>query len=303
MYDLISIGSIAYDIYFQGESLTFRDGRFQLAVGGKYFVDTLHESVGGGGVNVAIGGQRNGISTAVMGIIGDNAFKPMLLSSLKKEHVSTELCLMKNNYYNISTILLTKSGERSIVNYQTPNGHLTQTDNDLIKFDQSKAVYMGNLPDVSLVERVHILRYIKSMGLMSFVNLGVKDCRRPWLDLEEMLNFVDVLIVNDHELSDLVKISYEQIDFRSNLLDRYLATTRLSTLVVTQGEKGSTGYQKNIIHHEPPPRVEKIIDTTGAGDGYTAGFISHYLKSKDIVLSMKKGSQYASVILSKVGAN
>ena len=79
MFDLISIGNISIDLYFKGDSLTFEKNRFQLAIGGKYFVDQFHTGVGGGGVNVAIGASKAGIKSAVMGTIGNNPFKKMIL--------------------------------------------------------------------------------------------------------------------------------------------------------------------------------------------------------------------------------
>ena len=49
--------------------------------------------------------------------------------------------------------------------------------------------------------------------------------------------------------------------------------------------------------------TKKIVDTTGAGDGYTAGFISSFIKSKGIQKSMKKGAECASKIIEKIGSN
>ena len=48
MYDLISIGSISIDMYFQGDSLTNDGTRFNLAIGGKYLVEHFHGGLGGG---------------------------------------------------------------------------------------------------------------------------------------------------------------------------------------------------------------------------------------------------------------
>ena len=92
MFDLISIGNISIDLYFKGSSLTFEKDRFQLAIGGKYFVDQFHTGIGGGGVNVAIGVAKEGIKSAVMGTIGNNPFKKMILQLLEAKQVSSKLC-------------------------------------------------------------------------------------------------------------------------------------------------------------------------------------------------------------------
>ena len=78
MYDLITIGSISIDMYYKGDSLTQKEGRFNLAVGGKYLVDHFYSGLGGGAANVAIGVQSHGFKTAIVGKIGENQFKPLI---------------------------------------------------------------------------------------------------------------------------------------------------------------------------------------------------------------------------------
>ena len=123
-YDLISIGNISIDLFFRGDSLTFKDNRFQLAVGGKYFVDQFQTSIGGGGANVAVGAAKHNLKTAVLGAIGNNPFKKMIIQMLQAHNVSTDLCPLEDNYFNLSCILLTKTGERSIIHYSTPHRNI-----------------------------------------------------------------------------------------------------------------------------------------------------------------------------------
>ncbi|MDO8497123.1 MAG: PfkB family carbohydrate kinase, partial [bacterium] len=282
---------------------TFHDGRFQLAIGGKYFVDTLYESVGGGGANVAIGGARNGLKTAVIGKIGNNSFKKLIIDELEEEHVSTSLCDIEENYLNLSSILLTPQGERTVINYQPPHMHIFKSKSAYEKILKTKAVYIGNLPDVALHEKIDITRYAKKNHTHTFMNLGVKDCRRPLAQLEDLVNNVDALIVNGHEFADFSKQNYEKIDFKNSVVEKKISFLNKKILVVTEGAKGSYAYVNGKIFHEKAVKPHVIVDTTGAGDGYTAGFIAGYLKTEDIKLSMEQGSQYASKILAKIGAN
>src|SRR3989338_1815843 len=178
MYDLISIGNISFDLFFKGESLTFANNRFQLAIGGKYFVNTLYKSVGGGGANVAIGAAKNGLNSAVLGKIGNNSFKSMILEELKNRNVSTNLCLIEEDYLNLSAILLTEKGERTVIHYSPLHEHILKSKADLEKILETKTIYIGNLPDVPLSEREQLLRFIKHKNIFTVVNLGVNDCRR-----------------------------------------------------------------------------------------------------------------------------
>lgn len=302
MYDLISIGSISIDLFFQGESLTFKDNRFQLAVGGKYQADYLYESVGGGGANVAIGGSKNGLKTAVVGKIGNNPFKKIILEELHESGVSTSLCQYEDKYMNISSILLTDSGERSVIHYQPTHEHLITSIEECSTFLNTKSLYLGNLPDVSLTERESILHYLKRKGVITIVNLGVKDSRRPIEQLKKFIIGIDVLILNTHEFAEAVKTPYKEINFKENIISRY-PFLKETIVVITDGEKGSYGYSDTKIYYQKAIEPTLIKDTTGCGDGYTAGFIAEYLKSSSIDSSMLKGSLYAAKILTQVGAN
>ncbi len=303
MYDLISIGGISVDLFFKGESLTFRDGRFQLAIGGKYVPDYFHTSIGGGGANVAIGGSHLGMKTAVMGKIGNNQFKKIIIDQLDSHSISHRLCDIEDDYWNISTILLADNGERSIINYNTPHQHLVSERNELTDIFKTKMAYLGNLPDVSLHERIALLRFFKHRKVMTVLNIGIKDCRRPKDQLFSLLNAADIIIVNGHEFAEIVKAPYKDIHFRENVIQWYIPYLNDQIIVVTEGAKGSYTYYNGKIYHQIAIRPERIVDTTGTGDGYCAGFIAGYLQSGNIAASMEKGAKYAAKILAKIGAN
>jgi len=303
MYDLISIGTISIDLYFKGENFTFKENRFALAVGGKYVADKFYLKIGGGGANVAIGVANHGFKTAVIGRIGNNPFKKIILDYLKLHHVSTSLIDEEDNYYNLSAILLTKSGERTIIHYSTPHQHLFSSGNSLLGLIKTKIVYLGNLPDVSLSQRIKFLKFLGKHKIIRVLNLGVIDCRKPKKQLQEIFKEVDILIVNGYEFSEIVKAQHKDINFHEDVISWYIPPLFEKIVVVTEGGKGSFAYFKGKVFYQRALKPARIQDTTGAGDAYSAGFISGFLKSKNIELSMKKGALYASHILAKIGAN
>ena len=96
MFDLISIGNISIDMFFKGDSLTYEHNRFQLAIGGKYFVDQFHQGLGGGGANVAIAAARHGAKAAVVGKVGVNSFRKIIMEDLRDAGVDTSLCQIQD---------------------------------------------------------------------------------------------------------------------------------------------------------------------------------------------------------------
>jgi len=303
MFDLISIGNISIDLFYQGESLTHSGNRFNLAIGGKYLVDHFYETLGGGGANVAIGVNNYGFKSAIIGVIGNNQFKKIILQHLEEHKVSHEFCAFKDEYLKISSILLSSSGERTIINYETPHEHIFEKTEDFLHLKKAKMVYISNLPRVPLEERIHVLNYLHTNNIPVVLNFGIKDCRRPLAQVLPLIHKTSILIVNTHEFAELIKRNYEDIDFSTDVR-KFIHTSYDQTLIVTDGGKGSYGYTGKIVHYMRALPPHKIIDTTGAGDAYTAGFIAGYLKSSgNIMVSMETGAKYAVKILEKVGAN
>jgi sugar/nucleoside kinase (ribokinase family) len=302
MYDLITVGNISIDLYFSGQSLTHSKDRFQLAIGGKYTADAFHESIGGGAANVAIGVQKAGLHTAIVAKIGETRFKPILLDMLKKHGVSARLCHTHETYVKISTILLAPSGERTIVNYETPHEHIIRHEADLEQFENTKAIYLSNLPFVPLEERKKILSHAHAKKIKTIVNLGTKDCRRPTEQIIRLLHHADIVILNAHEFAELAKSEYEHIDLAVSI-QRRMPEFAHKLVVITDGKKGSFAYQNGSVLHQPALPAEKIIDTTGAGDGFTAGFIAELLKTNDVGKALHAGAHYAVKIIQKIGAN
>ncbi len=303
MYDLVTVGTVTVDLYYKGTSLPFIDGHFRLAGGGKYFVDFFHEGVGGGAANVAIAAQKNGIKTALWAKIGNNSFKSFILEKLEAHKISTSLCDFEDDYMNVSSIFLNGVGEKTVVNYRTPHQKFFSDEDTTEKNYKTGAVYISNLSDVSLTERLKLIRAFHTRKVKIFMNLGVNDCRRPKDQLEELIKPVDILILNTHEFSDLVKTPLRQMNFKKVYVPQYWPFLREKTIVITDGERGSYGYSEGAIYYQKAVPPKKIIDTTGAGDGYTGSFIADFVCTGNMETAMRAGAEYSSKKLSHLGAN
>ncbi|MFH0773147.1 MAG: carbohydrate kinase family protein [bacterium] len=302
MYDVITIGSISVDMYFKGETLTRVGDRYTLAVGGKYFVDYFYAGLGGGAANVAIGIQKHGFKTAIFGKIGNNQFKPLILKLLKDHDIQLHHCEEEDGYIKISSILLSPEGERTIIHYESPHGHYVETDEDLKKLEHAKIIYLSNLSRVPLEERRRILSHAASKNIITIMNLGIADCRRPNEQIASLLQHTSILIVNTHEFAELVKKPFESIDFKKDTV-HLLPILRKKITVITDGKNGSYAYVNGEVYHESAPHVDKVVDTTGAGDAFSVGFIAGYLKKASIETALQLGNKYGAHIVQKIGAN
>jgi sugar/nucleoside kinase (ribokinase family) len=300
MYDLISVGNISVDLYFQGKTITRDSERFKLAIGGKYYSDYFHEDIGGGGCNVAAGVAKLGLRCAVFGKVGNNPFKDVILKKLADKRVSTEFCEIEDDYYKISAIILTDKGERTIIHHETPS-HLLRRFYLHKELKTAKHIYFSPLEHLDIEEKTKMIKYLKGDETLTFVNLPATDCKRPVTQLKEIFDSLDVLIINAHEFSLLARKNYSDINFKKLKMDLPYLKDRV--VVVTDAERGSYGYYKDKFYYQEAVKPKKIVDATGAGDAYTAGFIAQYIKSLDIESSMLSGAKYASNKLSRIGAN
>jgi fructokinase len=108
-------------------------------------------------------------------------------------------------------------------------------------------------------------------------------------------NDLDILIGNENEINELVNAK--------NLLDSINQLKKFGKLIViTRSENGSMAIKNNEIINCDSIKVEKVLDLTGAGDLFAAGFLKEYLEKSEIKKCLSTGSMLASKIIQKIGA-
>jgi fructokinase len=106
---------------------------------------------------------------------------------------------------------------------------------------------------------------------------------------------LDILIGNENEINELTG--------KKNLLDSINQLKELNKLIViTRSDKGSLAIQNNEIINCDSIKIEKVLDLTGAGDLFAAGFLKEYLDKSEIKKCLMSGSILASKIIQRIGA-
>ena len=108
-------------------------------------------------------------------------------------------------------------------------------------------------------------------------------------------NDVDILFANEDE----IKAQSEESSFDSAI--EYAKSLKM-TVAITRAEKGSVIVDKNNVIEINPIQVDKVVDTTGAGDLYAAGFLFGIAREKDITTCGNYASIAAAEIISHYGA-
>lgn len=303
MFDLICFGTVVVDLYFRTDDINPPEGIFNLSSELRKDAASFHKGLGGGAINVAIGAKKNGLKVGLACVIGNNSFKNSVIRRLKDLRLDYSLSEFQDHYNNVSLILATAAGERSLINYRSPMESQYEDPRELKKLFHAKLFYMANLPNFDIQKRVVILKAIQKQNIVTVTTLGSQDCHRPLAELKDYISVSDIFILNKLEFSEIVKKPMKEIDLAQNVQELYLSGIHHGILVVTDGENGSFAYSQGTIYHQERVNPSKMIDVNGAGDAYTSGFLAAFLQDKDIPRAMKTGALYASTVISRLGAN
>ena len=262
----------------------------------------IEKVVAGGSVANTMSGiaYLKGIPSFIGKINSDN-FGEIYKKSL--EDINVKFPYVQKNE-NLSTgasiILITPDSERTMCTYLGISSHLSERDISENNILNNELIFLeGYLWDKGISEKMfkHAINVAKKNKVKIAMSLSDVFCvTRHKEDFYNLLkNDLDLLIGNENEINELAN--------KKNLLDSINQLKKLNKLIViTRSENGSLAIKDNKIINCACAKVDKILDLTGAGDLFAAGFLKEYLEKSDIKRCLMSGSTLASEIIQKIGA-
>jgi fructokinase len=199
-----------------------------------------------------------------------------------------------------SIILITPDSERTMCTYLGISSHLSAADISKNSILDHELIFLeGYLWDKGDSEKMfkHAISIAKENKIKIAMSLSDIFCvTRHKQDFYNLLrNDLNILIGNENEINELTG--------KENLLDSINQLKEFDKLiVVTRSDKGSLAIKNNEVINCESIKVDKILDLTGAGDLFAAGFLKEYLDKSDIKRCLTVGSIAASKIIQKIGA-
>ena len=240
-------------------------------------------------------------SPSFIGKINSDSFGEIYKKSL--EDINVKFSYLKKNE-NLSTgasiILITPDSERTMCTYLGISSHLSADDISKNSILDHELIFLeGYLWDKGDSEKMfkHVINIAKKNKIKIAMSLSDIFCvTRHKQDFYKLLkNDLSILIGNENEINELTG--------KENLLDSINQLKEFDKLiVVTRSDKGSLAIKNNEVINCESVKVDKVLDLTGAGDLFAAGFLKEYLDKSDIKKCLTIGSIVASKIIQKIGA-
>jgi fructokinase len=236
-----------------------------------------------------------------IGKVNSDSFGEMYKKSLEDINVDFPYIQKKENLSTgASIILITPDSERTMCTYLGISSNLSGSDIDENNIINKELIFLeGYLWDKGISEKMfkHAINIAKKNNVKIAMSLSDIFCvTRHREDFYNLLkNDLDILIGNENEINELTN--------KKILLDSINQLKGLNKLIViTRSENGSVAIKDNEIVNCQSTKVDKILDLTGAGDLFAAGFLKEYLEESEIKKCLMSGSVLASQIIQKIGA-
>ena len=258
----------------------------------------IEGTISGGSVaNSIVGLSQLKNEVGFIGKINNDKFGNKYEEGLKKERVKF-FYSKKNEDIPTGTclILITPDSERTMCTFLGIAGKINATDIDIEAIKKSEVTFFeGYLWDEGHPKKA-FEKAIKN-SKKTAMSLSDKFCvdRHKINFLDLVKNSLDITFANEQEILSLIdaKNFDEVISFAKSLG---------KLIVITRGEKGSMAIKNDEIVEFGIQKNLKIVDLTGAGDLFAAGFLHGHINNLSIKESLQKGTEMSSKIIQKIGA-
>ena len=258
----------------------------------------IEETISGGSVaNSIVGLSQLGNKVGFIGKVNEDDLGNKYEDGLKKEKVEYFYSKKKEELpTGTCLILITPDSERTMCTFLGTAGKINENDVDINAVKSSDITFLeGYLWDEGDPKKA----FDKAIQNSNKVAMSLSDLfcverhKAHFLDLVK--NQISIIFANEQEFLSLIntKNFNEAISFGKELG---------KLIVITRGEKGSIAIHKNEVIECGVQKNLKIIDLTGAGDLFAAGFLHGHVNNLSMKESLKKGTELSSRVIQKIGA-
>ena len=257
----------------------------------------ISTSSGGAAGNVAAWLTRTDARSAIVCHVGDDPAGAAIVTEFDALGVSHGDLVIPGETSGVVVVLVDSSGERTMFPDKGANSRLTVT--DLPDLGAFQAVYISGYALLNPLARDGVLAMIakiKADGLPIYFDPASVGAMKDVADkeLHNWFSMMDVLLLNEEESIYLTG----SVDIERAL--NYLLDFS-QVVVIKRGSAGAIAKARGFDSISLPAVAATVVDTTGAGDSFAAGFIASYSKNHDLTAALQSGAELAADCVAIVG--
>ncbi|MDF1543729.1 MAG: PfkB family carbohydrate kinase [bacterium] len=277
--DCLGLGIIPYDLLYSVKAYPEAEMKID--------AESLFMQGGGPVPSVLVGLSRLGFRSAMIGVVGDDPIGRIGVEELKRAKVNTEFIRVRNGKPSaVAAGWVEKgTGRRTLVLGREV--FVQPADLKLSRYPIPRLVHLDGR---DMPATLKLAKWAKRNGAV--VSFDIGSIRN---DVSAVFPYVDHLVVADSYAFPFTKCS----DVKQAI--KKLCKYGSGTVVVTEGIKGSTGYESGEFFYQPAYRV-RTVDTTGAGDAFHTGYIMGLLNGASIAERLHLGAAVAAIKCRQPGA-
>ena len=288
------------DSYLTNHGLTKSTMKLVDEIEFKSLLSTLNieNTVSGGSVaNSIVGLSQLGNKVGFIGKVNDDDLGRKYEDGLKKENVNY-LYSKKKEKLSTGTclILITPDSERTMCTFLGTAGKINENDVDVNSIKNSEIIFLeGYLWDEGEPKSAFnkAIQNSKKVAMSLSDLFCVERHKSDFLDLVK--NKLDITFANEQEITSLISAkNFNEVISFSKQLEKLI--------IITRGENGSIAINKDQVIESECLKNLNIVDLTGAGDLFAAGYLHGHINNLTIKESLEKGTELSSRVIQQIGA-
>lgn len=295
MLDVIGFGSLNYDRLYRVQN--FPNPGEQTPI-----IET-YEDMGGSSANTIVGLSRLGFKTAHMSSLGTDHEGKTILDIFEKEKISKDFLSMKQGRTSSVVAIVDSKGERTMYINPGVSALLSISDVDFESIALAKFLHLSPfVGEKQFALQKTVVNKIDTLKTKISFAPGHRYSEKGISALESILRKTYILFLNEPELQLLAGLE-KNTDYEINYKEACgkLLKLGIKIVAVTLSERGAFVCSENFAEIIPAFKTN-VLDTTGAGDAFAAGFLAGILSEKDIKKCTQLGNKIASFCIQKMGA-
>ena len=284
-FDVIGFGALNVDKIYQVPRIA-KEGE-------ETFVLDFQETPGGSAANTIVGLAKLELKTGFIGKVADDHEGQLLINDFKREDVNTDgIMVVKEGRSGVVTAYVDKKGERALYVHPSVNDSLTFEQINLEYARQARFLHLTSVDEKPFQAQKKLIEEVSDVKVS--LDPGEIYARKGLTKLRSLIKKSFVVLPSEGELKMLTGKRWKEGA-------KMLVKEGAGIVAVKLGEKGCYVTDGKEAHLIEPFKVN-VVDTTGAGDAFSAGFLYGLINGKDLYQCGRLGNFVASCCVTKVGA-